>query len=103
MKYVISWTYRWNGSPTENEEGIRRALDVYAGWKPAAGVTYHQLVGRLDGTGGFAVVETDDPMDLTDGPSKFGFFIEYEVFPVGELAEVAQKMAEGVSFRESVG
>ncbi len=36
---------------------------------------FHQFVGKLDGTGGFAVVETDNPMDLADAPSKFGYFV----------------------------
>ncbi|MEU4315601.1 DUF3303 family protein [Nocardia sp. NPDC024068] len=103
MKYVISWTYRWNGSAAENEQSIRRALSVFANWKPVDGVTYHQLVGRLDGSGGFAVVETDNPMNLTDAPNKFGFFADYQIFPVGELAEVAQSIEEGASFRESIG
>ncbi|MGW5381365.1 DUF3303 domain-containing protein [Nocardia sp. NPDC003963] len=103
MKYVVSWTYRWNGSASENEDSIRRALEVFASWKPLDGVTYHQMVGRLDGNGGFAVVETDNPMDLFDAPKKFGFFADYEIYPVGELAEVVQQIQEGVTFLESIG
>lgn len=109
MKYVVSWTYRWNGSAAENEASIQRALQVFGSWKPAAGVTYHQMVGRLDGTGGFAVVETDHPMDLLDAPEKFGMVAEYQIHPVAELAElaelaeVAQAFQEGATFRESIG
>ncbi|MFI5716344.1 DUF3303 domain-containing protein [Nocardia sp. NPDC051750] len=102
MKYVVSWKYRWNGSAAENEESVRRALAVFANWKPVDGVTYHQMVGRLDGSGGFAVVETDNPIDLTDAPKKFGFFADYEIQPVVELAEAVQAIEEGVSFRESI-
>ncbi|MFI2230395.1 DUF3303 domain-containing protein [Nocardia testacea] len=104
MKYVVSWTYRWNGSAAENEASIQRALQVFGSWKPAAGVTYHQMVGRLDGTGGFAVVvEIDNPMDLLDAPEKFGMVAEYQIHPVAELAEVAQAFQEGATFRESIG
>ena len=103
MKYVVSWTYRWSGTATENEDSIRRALKVFENWKPVDGVTYHQMVGRLDGSGGFAVVETDNPMDLADAPKKFGFFADYEVHPVVELAEAVQAIEEGVGFRESLG
>ncbi|MGQ4599588.1 DUF3303 family protein [Nocardia sp. R6R-6] len=103
MKYVVSWTYRWNGSATENEDSMRRALEVFANWKPSETTTYHQFVGRLDGRGGFAVIETDNPLDLADGPNKFGFFAEYEVYPVVEMAEAAQTFQEGLEFRASIG
>ncbi|WP_431965952.1 DUF3303 domain-containing protein [Nocardia sp. bgisy134] len=103
MKYVVSWTYRWNGSAAENEAGMQRALDVFANWKPSPTTKYHQFVGRLDGRGGFAVVETDNPIDLADGPSKFGFFAEYEIYPVVEIAEGAQAFQQGADFRASIG
>ncbi|MGI5220537.1 DUF3303 domain-containing protein [Nocardia sp. CA-290969] len=103
MKYVVSWTYRWTGTATENEDSIRRALKVFENWKPVESVTYHQMVGRLDGSGGFAVIETDNPLDLADGPKIFGFFADYEVHPVVEIAESVQTIEEGVTFRESIG
>ncbi|MFZ1175410.1 MAG: DUF3303 family protein, partial [Mycobacterium sp.] len=61
MKYVVAWTYRLNGSAAENEESLRRGLAVFSKWTQPQGTTYHQFVGRLDGAGGFAVVETDNP------------------------------------------
>ncbi|MEV3961444.1 DUF3303 family protein [Nocardia sp. NPDC050193] len=70
MKYVVSGTYRWNGSA---------------------------------GTGGFAVVETDNPIDLLDAPEKFGMIAEYQIHPVAELADVVQAFQEGAAFRESIG
>jgi hypothetical protein len=99
MKFVVSWTYHWNGSATENEAGIRRALETFAKWTPAEGSTFHQFVGKLDGSGGFAVVETDNPMDLADAPSKFGFFAEYQIFPVVDIAEAVGAIQQGVEFR----
>ena len=101
MKYVVSWTYHWNGSAAENEAGIERALQVFAKWTPPAGSTF-QFVGKLDGTGGFAVVETNNPMDLADAPSKFGHFAEYRIDPVADITEAAQAFQQGVAFRKSV-
>ncbi|WP_067470087.1 DUF3303 domain-containing protein [Nocardia amamiensis] len=103
MKYVVSWTFGWNGSAAENEASIRRALEVFANWKPSPSTTYHQFVSRLDGKGGFAVIETDNPIDLADGPAKFGFCAEYEIYPVVEVAEVAQAFQQGADFRASIG
>lgn len=102
MKYVISWTYKWNGSATENEVGVRRALEVFGKWTPPATSTFHQFVGKLDGTGGFAVVETDNPMDLADAPSRFGFFADYQIYPVADMDETVQAVQRGVEFRESI-
>ena len=46
MKYVISWENRANAT----EESVARALQVFSKWQPADGVTFHQFLGRVDGT-----------------------------------------------------
>ncbi|HNM86103.1 MAG: DUF3303 family protein [Mycobacterium sp.] len=102
MKYLVSWTYRFNGSATENEESARRGLAVFSKWQPPATATYHQFLGRLDGGGGFAVVETDNPADLADAASKFGFIAEYTIHPVAEIGEAVQSLQEGVEFRDAI-
>jgi hypothetical protein len=103
MKYVVAWTYRLNGSAAENEESLRRGLAVFSKWTQPQGTTYHQFVGRLDGSGGFAVVETDNPAELADVTSKFAFIAEYQIYPVVDIAEAAQALQQGVEFREAVG
>ncbi len=103
MKYLVSWTYRFNGTAAENEESVRRGLAVFAGWAPPDSSTYHAFLGRVDGGGGFALVESDDPADLADTSSKFGFIAEYQIFPVLDIAEAAQSLQQGVDFRASIG
>jgi hypothetical protein len=44
-------------------------------------------------------VETDNPMDLVRDVGKFGPFVEYQVYPVVEVAESVQATQEGVEFR----
>ena len=102
MKYVIAMNYRLNGSGAENEADLRRMLDLYSKWTPAAGATFHQFVTRLDGGGGFSVVETDNPADLIEATSKFGPFVDYQIYPVVDVAEGVRAAQEGVEFRESV-
>jgi hypothetical protein len=102
MKYVVTWTFQWNGSASENEASAKRALEVFSKWTPPASTTFHQFVGRLDGAGGFSVVETDNPMDLLDAPSKFGFFAEYQIYPVVDVAESVQTFQQAVEFRKSI-
>ncbi|MDG4665411.1 DUF3303 family protein [Mycobacterium sp. 236(2023)] len=102
MKYLVSWTYRFGGSAAENEESVRRGLEVFAKWAPPSSAAYHQFVGRLDGGGGFAVVETDNPADLSDTTSKFGFIAEYQIFPVVDIDQSAHALQQGVDFRAAI-
>ena len=44
-------------------------------------MTIHQLVSRADGSGGFAVVETDNSADLIGTTSKFTPFADYLIYP----------------------
>lgn len=102
MKYLISWTYRFNGTAAENEESVQRGLAVFSNWAPPESSTYHALLGRVDGGGGFALVETDDPADLADTTSKFGFIAEYQIYPVLDMDQAAQSLQQGVDFRGTI-
>lgn len=102
MKYVVAWTYRFNGSESDNEAGIGRGLQLFSKWSPPSSQTFHAFVGRVDGSGGFAVVETDDPKSLADAPNTFGSIAEYQIYPVLDIADAVELLAEGVEFRKSV-
>jgi hypothetical protein len=102
MKYVLSWTARQGGSAADNEASLKRGLDVFSKWSPAAGTTFHQFVGRVDGEGGFAVVETDDPRLILGDTAKFQPFFEFHVYPVVDVTEVAQAGGEAIEFRRSI-
>ena len=103
MKFVTAWTWRQGGSAKENEDAVRRVLEVYSKWKPLDSTTFHQFVGRLDGGGGFSVTETDNPADLADATSKFAPYFDYQIYPVVDIADIAQAAQEGVEFRDSIG
>jgi hypothetical protein len=102
MKYAVSWTYRFNGSAADNEETVRRGLAVFSKWTQPQSATYHAFLGRIDGGGGFAVVETDNPMDLADTTSKFGFIAEYQIHPVVDIDQSAQALQQGIEFRDAI-
>jgi len=102
MKYVLSWATRLNGTALENEASTKRGLELFTNWTAPAGLKFEQFVGRVDGGGGFAVVETDDPADLLDGASKFVPFNEFQIFPVVDLEEWMQAANNGIEFRESI-
>lgn len=102
MKYVVAMTFRNSGSAAENEAASKRLLDLYSKWSPPEGSTFHQFVGRLDGGGTFAVVETEKPSDLAVTTAQFGPFIDYQIYPVQDIADTVRAAQEGLSFREGV-
>ena len=103
MKYVTAWKIRFGGSAAENEATAARIAEVYSKWTPPSGVTFHQFVARIDGQGGFAVTESDDPntaaaLDI----AKLSPYLEYTVYPVMDLAENAGLFVEAVEWRKSI-
>lgn len=102
MKYVLSWETRLNGTTAENEASAKRGLELFSKWTVPAGLKIEQFVGRIDGGGGFAVVEADSAADLLDGTSKFSPLNEFQIFPVVDLDEWIQAANNGIEYRESV-
>jgi hypothetical protein len=98
MKYVVSWQPRSNTT----EEVQARSLEVFGKWSPAEGVKFLQFLGRMDGHGGFAVVETDNPTLLARDTAIFSAFFDQTVYPVLDIEESARIGSEAVEFRRSV-
>jgi hypothetical protein len=98
MKYVVSWQPRANWT----EEIGARALQVFSKWAPDEGTTFLQFLGRIDGAGGFAVMETDDPALLAGITAIFSAFFDMTVYPVLDIEEAARTGAEAIEFRQSV-
>jgi hypothetical protein len=97
MKYVIAWEGRENTS----EELLARGLQVFSQWSPAEGANFLQFVGRVDGRGGFAVVETDDVALIARDMAIFTAFFDMSVYPVLDVQETARIGGEAVEFRSS--
>jgi hypothetical protein len=98
MKYVITWETR----QSESEELQERGPGVFSKWAPAQGVTFHQFLGRIDGRGGYAVVETDDPELIAHDMATFGAFFDMSVYPCLEIQDSARIGGAAVEFRHSV-
>jgi hypothetical protein len=90
MKYVVSWQPRSNAT----EETQARSLQVFGKWSPAEGTKYLQFLGRVDGPGGFAVVETDDPALLSA-------FFDFTVYPVLDIEDATRLGGEALEFLRS--
>jgi Protein of unknown function (DUF3303) len=100
MKYVIAWVPRPSGAAPEELQA--RALQVFSKWSPAEGTNFVQFLGRVDGPGGFAVVETDDPALIARDTAVFSAFFDFTVYPVLDIQESSRISAEAYEFRRSV-
>ncbi len=99
MKYIVSWETRASTS----EEVQARSLQVFGKWSPAEGTNFVQFVGRVDGRGGFAVVETDDVTLIARDMAVFGAFFDMSVYPVLDIEQTAQIIGDAIQFRQSAG
>ena len=98
MKYVVTWENR----PSATEETAVRGLAVFSKWAPSEGSNFKEFLGRVDGRGGVAVVETDDPAPLATDVAPFGGFFDFSVYPVQEIGDTAAIGMEAVAFLQSV-
>lgn len=98
MKYVISW----ENSPSLTEEETARSLQVFSKWAPSEGADFREFLGRVDGRGGFAVVETDDVSLIAKDTAPFTAWFDFTVTPVLEIGETATIGADAVEFLASV-
>ncbi len=98
MKYVVSWEAR----PSATEETFARALQVFSKWSPREGANFKEFLSRVDGQGGFAVVETADPSLIMRDTAEFGSFFDFSVYPVLEIAEATAINTEAVAHLASI-
>ena len=90
MKYVISWTEKPGMTLEDNNNGLK----VFSKWAPDPSVTFHQFVERLDGRGGYAVVETDNAAALLRDAMTFGLWFQFEATPVMDMLEAAPTLTQ---------
>jgi hypothetical protein len=98
MKYVITWEIR----PAVTEEAAARSLQVFAKWTPSEAADFKEFLSRVDGRGGFAVVETDDPAAIHKDVAPFGAWFDFSVYPVLEIADSTVIQMQAVEFLGSV-
>ena len=98
MKYVVTWEARANVT----EEAFGRSLQVFSKWVPSEGVAYKEFLSRVDGGGGYAVVETDDAALIAKDTNPFSVWFDFSVVPVLEIGDSTAIAMEAVAFLQSV-
>jgi hypothetical protein len=102
MKYVVTWTVPVGRSAQQREADLARSLKVFSKWTPTGDVIFHELLARVDGNGGFAVVEADNAASLAADVEKWVPFHDFQVFPVLEIQEALALAQQAMEFRNSV-
>jgi Protein of unknown function (DUF3303) len=98
MKYAVTWEPR----PNLTEESAKRSLAVFSKWSPSHPEHFQAFLGRLDGNGGFAVIDTEDPTEILRDTSPFTAWFEFHVYPCLEIADQAAINGEALAFLDSV-
>jgi hypothetical protein len=103
MKYVVVSKARpAGGSAKDNEEAVPRVLELLTKWTPPDSAMIEQWFTTLDGSGGFVVVETDNPLALVEGASAFSPYYEMQVHPVVDFADAVAAVQKGIEYRNSI-
>jgi hypothetical protein len=104
LKYVVvSKARALGGSAKDNEEAAPRILELLTKWTPPDSVKMEQWFSTLDGSGGFVVVETDDPAELVAASSTFSPYYDMQIHPVIDFAEAVPAVQKGIEYRKSIG
>lgn len=58
-----------------------------ANWQPSDTATIREWVSRVDGNGGFSVIESDSAEDILKDLATWSSFLDFQVYPVVDIAD----------------
>ncbi len=88
MKFMTTWSVR----PDGRHEAIKSFLAGKA--VPVEGTTLLGRWHKADGTGGFTLTETDNPVALYEDAAFWSQFLDFHTAPVVEDADVGPILAK---------
>jgi hypothetical protein len=98
MLFAVSWEFI-----DPSEEGVRRSLEVFQNWKPAAGAEFKGFYGYADGGGGIAIIEVDSAATLARVTAPFTPWLQFTTRPILPIEEAAAIGGEAMGFRDNIG
>ena len=102
MKFVLVYNLRFSGSVADNLAGGEAAQKLLSNWSPSPAATMHQWVDRCDGGGGFAFLETDDAGALYKDLATWSPWLEFQVYPVLDIADATPLTDQALATARSV-
>ncbi|AYC33251.1 DUF3303 domain-containing protein [Pseudomonas cavernae] len=98
MLFAVSYQPRANAT----EESQKRALTLFANWKPPAAYVLKAHYTNADGSGGLALVETESAAAALEVHGAWTPFFEFKVVPIVEIEKAVQIGFGTIKWRESV-
>ena len=95
MRFLVTWQV--HGS---SEADAARILALFAKWKPP--VELRDWSGFADGSGGMAIVDTDDVEVLSAVSAPWSPWLSFTMRPLAPIERTAAVLAEARAFRASV-
>ena len=96
MLFHVEWEFI-----DTSEEGEKRSLEVFSRWSPPEATQFQAFYGYADGTGGFAIVETDEAAALLQATVPFTPWLRFTmkaILPIQDSAAIAGSV---IAFREA--
>jgi hypothetical protein len=100
MKFVLAFTVPNGGSAKDREHADKRAMQLLSKFVPSVDISV--WVDRIDGRGGFAVFESDDPAAMTKDIAIWAPLLDFELHPVLDMTEATAAAQEAIDFRDSI-
>jgi hypothetical protein len=100
MKYVMTWKRKRHGAAAEHAAAEARVLELIRGWRKPEAVVVHQFVLRSGDSGGYAVVETDDPAVVREAVEVLSGF-NFHVDPVVDIDVALAGKGVAIEWRDA--
>ena len=102
MKFVLAYTTREGSNAEDNLKSGESAQKLLANWTPSPSAAITEWVQRCDGTGGFAVLSTDNAQDLYRDLATWSPWLKFEVIPVLDILEATPLTEEAIHAASAV-
>jgi len=103
VKFMAEYKHRLNGSATENSGDLASMLEVFSKWAPAAGYTIEMFVERVDATGGYILVETNEPDSVLEFAAQFAPWNDSLIVPVVPVEQAVPALEKAAEWRRQAG
>jgi hypothetical protein len=97
MRFLVNFAWR-PGAGSEADQA--RILSLFAKWQPP--LELHEWSGFADGSGGMAIVETEDVDVLAGVSAPWTPWLDYTVRALVPIEQFGAVMSDAASFRSSV-
>jgi hypothetical protein len=99
MLFQLTWTRRDSGA---SEEADQRLQAIFQKFTPPKNLTIHSWLDRVDGMGGFALVEGEIAEDVPAAVLVFSPYYEFQFYPVIQHADWVAALGEAATFRQEL-